>query len=65
MVDYKHNQPYYELHLSNLKDGTVKVLSFEAEEEISNLFEYRIDLVSDDPEIDSSKVLNNTGNIFF
>ncbi|MGE5861174.1 MAG: type VI secretion system Vgr family protein, partial [Ignavibacteria bacterium] len=64
MVDYKHNQPYYELHLSNLKDGTVKVLSFEAEEEISNLFEYRIELVSDDPEIDSSKVLNNPATFF-
>ncbi|MGE5805095.1 MAG: type VI secretion system Vgr family protein [Ignavibacteria bacterium] len=64
MVDYKHNQPYYELHLSNLKDGTVKVLSFEAEEEISNLFEYRIELVSDDPEIDSSKVLNNQATFF-
>lgn len=60
MVDYKHNQPYYELHLSNLKDGTVKVLSFEGEEEISSLFEYRIDLISEDPEINASDVLNNT-----
>ncbi|HVO74260.1 MAG TPA: type VI secretion system tip protein TssI/VgrG [Ignavibacteriaceae bacterium] len=64
MVDYKHNQPYYELHLSNLKDGTLKVLSFEGEEEISSLFEYRIDLVSDDPEIDSSKILNEPATFY-
>jgi type VI secretion system secreted protein VgrG len=60
MVDYKHNQPYYELHLANIKDGTVKVLSFEGEEEVSNLFEYRIDLVSEDPEINAPDILNET-----
>ena len=59
MVDYLHNKPYYEFRLSGLSDDTVNVLSFEGEEEISNLFEYKIDLVSDDPELDSSKILNN------
>ena len=58
MVVYKHNQPYYELHFSDLDEDIVSVLSFEGEEEISDLFEYRIDLVSKDPELDSSKILN-------
>ena len=58
MVTYKHNQLYYELHFSDLDEDTVNVLSFEGEEEISNLFEYRIELVSKDPELDSLKILN-------
>ncbi len=58
MALYKHNQPYYELHFSELEEDKVSVLAFEGEEEISNLFEYRIDLVSKDPELDSAKILN-------
>ena len=60
MVTYKHNQLYYELYFSDLDEDAVKVLSFEGEEEISSLFEYRIELVSKDPEMDSSKILNKT-----
>ena len=59
MVVYKHNQPYYELHFADLAEDAVNVLSFEGEEEISGLFEYKIELVSKDPELDSAKILNN------
>jgi type VI secretion system secreted protein VgrG len=58
MVNYKFNAPHYELALSGI-DGTVNVLSFEGEEKISDLFEYRIRIVSEDPSLDASKILNN------
>ncbi len=58
MVIYKHNQPYYELHFSELDEDAVSVLSFEGEEEISSLFEYRIEFISKDPELDAAKILN-------
>ncbi|MDO8550328.1 MAG: type VI secretion system tip protein TssI/VgrG [Ignavibacteria bacterium] len=58
MVTYKFNQPYYELHFSGLDKDAVYVASFEAEEKISDLFEYRIKLISEDPLIDTSKILN-------
>jgi type VI secretion system secreted protein VgrG len=64
MVTYKHNQPHYEFHFSELEDDAVKVLSFEGEEEISDLYEYRIELVSQDPELDSSKILNKAATFF-
>lgn len=59
MINHKFNQPYYELHFSGMKEDAVHVLSFEGEEQISGLFEYRIKLVSEDPALDSSKILNN------
>lgn len=58
MVTYKHNEPYYELHLSQLPEDTVRVFSFQGEENISRLFKYRIELISDDPEIDPNSILN-------
>lgn len=57
-MNYQYNLPYYELHFSSLAEDAVHVLSFEADEEISNIFEYRIKLISDDPELDASKILN-------
>lgn len=60
MVTYKHNQPYYELHFSNLSEDAVHVQSFEGEEKISGLFEFRINLVSEDPALDTSEILNST-----
>jgi type VI secretion system secreted protein VgrG len=59
MINHKFNQPFYELHFSGLKEDAVRVLSFEGEEQLSSLFEYRIKLVSEDPALDSSKILNN------
>jgi uncharacterized protein involved in type VI secretion and phage assembly len=56
MVTYKHNEPYYELNLSELPEKTVHVLSFQGEEEISRLFKYRIDLISKDPELDPKDI---------
>jgi uncharacterized protein involved in type VI secretion and phage assembly len=58
MAKYKHNQPYYELHLSQLPEETVRVFSFQGEENISRLFKYRIELISDDPELDPDSILN-------
>ncbi|NUO79948.1 type VI secretion system tip protein VgrG [candidate division KSB1 bacterium] len=58
MLHYKSNQPLYKLHFSELDDNAVKVLSFEGEESISRLFEYRFDLISSDPELDAKSILN-------
>jgi len=58
MRKIKHNQPNYELHFSGLPDGTVRVLAFEGEECISKLFRYGIELLSYEPELDPSDILN-------
>ncbi|MGD8540374.1 MAG: type VI secretion system tip protein TssI/VgrG, partial [Candidatus Aminicenantes bacterium] len=58
MVTYKYNEPYYLLNLSDLPEKTVHVLSFLGEEEISRLFRYRIELISQDPELDPKDILN-------
>ncbi len=58
MFHYKSNQPLYQLHFSELEENAVKVLSFEGEESISRLFEYRFELVSEDPELDAKSILN-------
>jgi len=58
MVTYKHNEPYYELNLSDLPEKTVHVLSFKGEEEISRLFKYRIDLISKESDLDPKDILN-------
>ncbi len=60
MPDQKFNQPYYNIKFADLDDDVAGVISFEAEEEISGLFEYRIILASEDPKIDSTKILNKT-----
>jgi len=65
MVTYNYNQPYYELHFSDLEKDAVHVLSFEGEEKISDLFEYRIKLISEDPALDSSKILNKPASFIF
>ncbi len=58
MAIYKYNQPYYKLHFAELEEDVAKVLSFEGEEAISLPFEYRIELLSEDPELDPNKILN-------
>ncbi len=63
MVHYKHNEPYYELKLINLPEGSVKVLAFKGEEAISRLFCYKIELVSDDPELDPGDILNQKASL--
>lgn len=60
MVKYKHNQPHYELQLAEIDEGVLRVLSFEGEEAISRPFRYRIELLSDDPEVDPAKILNKS-----
>lgn len=58
MVEYKHNEPYYKIKFNDLDENKLKILSFEGKEEISELFEYRLELISDDPEINASQILN-------
>ncbi len=58
MVQYLSNQPFYKLHFSELEEDAVKVLSFEGEENISRLFEYRFDLLSEEAELDAANILN-------
>ena len=65
MVTYQFNKPYYELHFAELEDENINVVSFEAEEKISDLFEYRIELISTNPSIDSSKILNKSASFVF
>ena len=65
MVTYKHNKPYYEIGFSELKNETINVLSFEGKEKISDLFEYQIRIISDNPALDSSKILNKSAVFTF
>lgn len=60
MAEHKFNEPYYKLHFSDLEDDTFGVVSFEGEEEISGLYEYRIVIASYEKKLDSSKVLNKS-----
>ncbi len=65
MVDYKHNEPYYKLKFSELEEDAVHVYGFEGHESISRLFEYRIELLSQDPEIDATQILNKKASLIF
>lgn len=58
MFTQKFNQPYYEIKLSEIEDDSIGILSFEGEEQISGLFEYRIEIISKDAALDSAKILN-------
>lgn len=60
MVKYKSNQAYYKLTFSGIDEDELNVLSFEGEEAISRLFEYRFELISKNPEIEADDVLNKT-----
>ena len=58
MAKPKHNKPHFELHFSELPDDTVHVLAFEGEESISRLFNYRIELISYEQELNPADILN-------
>lgn len=60
MPEQKFNQPYYRINFSEVDEDIFGVISFEGEEEISGLFEYKIVLASGDPRIDTSKILNKS-----
>ena len=62
MPEQKFNQPYYKIHFAEIDDEEIAVVSFEGKEEISDIFEYKIILASDNQEIDSSKILNKTAS---
>jgi type VI secretion system secreted protein VgrG len=63
MVQYASNEFLYKLRLSQVQDDTVGVVWFEGEERLSGLYEYRIELVSDDPQIDSGPVLDDNATL--
>ena len=65
MINYKFNKPYYTIDFAELDGSEIHVSSFEAEEKISDLFEYRINLISSDPSLDSSKILNKKATFIF
>lgn len=65
MVTYKYNKPYYEIQFSDLQNEDINVLSFEGKEKISDLFEYQIRIISDNPALDSSKILNKAAVFVF
>ena len=58
MVEYKYNEPYYKIKFTELEEDKLRILAFEGEEKISELYEYRFELISEDPEIDPGKILN-------
>jgi type VI secretion system secreted protein VgrG len=58
MVQYRHNAPYYELHFSELEEDVVRVLAFEGIENISRLFKYSFQLLSENPELKPEEILN-------
>lgn len=58
MAKYKLNEAFYTLHFSELPEDTVKVYAFSGEEGLSQLFEYRLTLLSDDPELEAADILN-------
>ncbi len=57
MGDYRFNKPYFELELSEV-DDPVHVFSFDGEEEVSGLYEFRIKLLSENPALDASDILD-------
>ncbi len=65
MPEQKLNEPFYKIHLAEIDNDVFSVLAFEGEAEISTLFEYRMVLVSSDPQIDSSKILNKSATFTF
>jgi type VI secretion system secreted protein VgrG len=58
MPEQKFNQPYYKIHLSEIDDEDIGVISFRGQEEISNIFRYEIIFASGDFQLDSFKILN-------
>ena len=58
MVQYRHNAPYYELHFSELEEDAVRVLAFEGIENISRLFKYSFQLLSENPQLKPEEILN-------
>ncbi len=65
MVQYKHNEPYYTLNLSELADDAVRVLAFEGKEQISHLFHYKLELLSEEAELDPAAILNKKATLLF
>jgi type VI secretion system secreted protein VgrG len=57
MVKYQSNKLHFEIEFSEV-DETVYVYSYEAEEEISGMYEYRIHLLSTNPDLDPTDILN-------
>ena len=52
------NKTFFSLHLSEIDDESFNILSFEGQEKISGLFEYKIEIISKVKDLDSSVILN-------
>ncbi|HKJ69002.1 MAG TPA: type VI secretion system tip protein TssI/VgrG [bacterium] len=63
MPVFKYNEPYYTLQFSEVDEGVLRVLSFEGDEELSRNYEYRFELLSEEPDIDSGKILNKKATL--
>ncbi len=65
MFKHEPNQPYYEIHLSDMNDKKMDVLSFEGKEKISGLYEYKVKIITKELSLDSSKILNRPATFTF
>ncbi len=65
MFKHEPNQPYYEIHLSDMNDKEMDVLSFEGKEKISGLYEYKVKIITKELSLDSSKILNRPATFTF
>ncbi|MFQ5757346.1 MAG: type VI secretion system Vgr family protein [Acidiferrobacterales bacterium] len=48
----------FSFHSDAVDDGALRVIGFEGEEEISRLYEFRIELISEDPALDLAEILS-------
>lgn len=65
MPSINFNKPHYDIDFPELKNEKTNVLSFEGKEKISELFEYQIRFISDNPNLDSEKILNKSAALIF
>ncbi len=65
MFNQDPNKAYYKIKLSGKEDDSIQVISFEGEEKISGLFEYRIEIISENMNLDSSKILSKPASLTF
>ncbi len=65
MFNQDSNSAYYKIKLTGIDEKAIQVVSFEGEEKISGLFEYRVEIISQDINLDSSGILNHPASFTF
>lgn len=63
MPVYSHKDPHFELISDGWAKDEVRILSFEGEQQISRLFEFRIELLSENAELDPADILNKRATL--